>query len=90
MLHILYITFIYPLEAAMRLILERAYDITGDYGVALLLLSVAVNIVLLPLYHLAETWQEAERRIQNSIKTKVAHITDIEQVQNEKNPFTLR
>ena len=74
MLHILYITFIYPLEAAMRLILERAYGITGDYGAALLLLSVAVNIVLLPLYHLAETWQEAERRIQNSIKPKAAHI----------------
>src|SRR5688572_3976899 len=74
MLHILYVTFISPLEAVMRLVLERAYDFTGNYGATILLLSVAVNMILLPLYHLAESWQEAERRIQHRMRAKAEHI----------------
>ena len=59
---LLYTIFIHPLEMGMRVTLEGAYGFTGSYGWAIVALSVIVNIVLLPLYALAEKWQNAERR----------------------------
>lgn len=74
MLEYCYLTFIAPLEAGMRLVLDAGYAWTDSWGLGLILMSLCVNIVLLPLYHLAETWQEAERRVQRSMATKLAEI----------------
>ncbi len=70
----LYHLIIAPLEQMMRFILETAYAVTGAWGTSLLLLSLAVNIVLIPLYHMAEGWQEQERRLQAKMAPKLAEI----------------
>ncbi len=70
----LYHLCISPLEGFMRLVLEQAHGLTGSWGESLLLLSLAVNIALIPLYHLAETWQEAERAAQQATAGKLEEI----------------
>ncbi len=74
MLEYLYLTLIAPLEAGMRLALDFGHAQTGSWGLGLIFMSLAVNIVLLPLYHLAETWQEAERRVQHRMEAKLTEI----------------
>lgn len=70
----LYLTLIAPLEAGMRLALDFGHAWSGSWGLALVFMSLVVNIVLLPFYHLAETWQEAERRVQYGMAPKLAEI----------------
>ena len=67
----LYQIFIYPIEAAMHIVLSAIYSMIGDYGLSIFLLSFLLNLVLLPLFHIAEKWQEAERRVQNVLKPKL-------------------
>ena len=71
MLDLLYMVFFYPLEVAMRVGLVYTAELTGSQGWAVVVLSLVVNISLLPVYHIAETWQEAERRIQARMKSKL-------------------
>ena len=77
MVNFLFFLCINPLESAMRTVLECAYSLTGSWGVSLVLMSLAVNIALIPVYHLAETWQEAERAIQKKMAPKLAEIKDV-------------
>lgn len=74
MLEYLYYLCIAPLEGLMRWLLEGGYSLTGSWGASLVLLSLAVNTLLLPLYHLAESWQEAERAKQAAMAAKLAEI----------------
>ncbi|MEO8326023.1 MAG: YidC/Oxa1 family membrane protein insertase [Nitrospirota bacterium] len=70
-MNFLYQIFISPIEAVMHLGLSITYSAIGDYGLSILLLSLLLNLVLLPLFHIAEKWQEAERRVQNRLKPKL-------------------
>lgn len=70
-MNILYQIFIAPLEAGMQVVLAASHAATGDYGASLFLLSLCVNLAILPLYHLAERWQQAERRVQNRLQPKL-------------------
>ncbi len=74
MLDYLYYLFIAPLEWIMRTVLEAGFTSFGTYGVALVFMSIVVNVMLLPLYHLAETWQESERRVQHDMERQLARI----------------
>ncbi len=74
MLDYLYYLFIAPLEWIMRTVLEAGFASFGTYGVALVFMSIVVNVMLLPLYHLAETWQESERRVQHDMEKQLARI----------------
>ena len=70
----IYSLFIEPLESLMGLILEAAFSLCASWGISLVLLSLAVNIVLIPVYHLAESWQEDERIVQGRMAAKLAEI----------------
>ncbi len=70
-MNMLYQIFIAPLEAVMDIVLSVTYSATGSYGISILLLSCLINLVLLPLFQIAEKWQEAERKIQNILKPKL-------------------
>jgi YidC/Oxa1 family membrane protein insertase len=70
-MNILYQILIAPLEAVMRLTLSAIYDGTGSYGVSIFFLSLLINVVLFPLFQMAERWQEAERQIQKVLKPKL-------------------
>lgn len=74
MLDFLFYVCIHPLETAMRTLLVAAHGLTGSWGASLVLLSLAVNVALIPVYHLAETWQEAERAAQRAMAPKLAEI----------------
>ncbi len=64
-MNIFYLIFIYPLILFMEFLLNVSFQLTGSYGVSIIILSLIVNTVLLPLYNLAEKWQKSERKIQN-------------------------
>mgnify|MGYP000111975993 FL=1 len=68
---ILYQIFISPIEAVMQVVLSATYSVSGDYGISIFLLSFLLNLVLLPLFHIAERWQEAERQVQSILKPKL-------------------
>ena len=74
MLHLLYTLFIAPLEVLMLAVLEAAYAATGSYGLSLVVLSLAVNTAILPIYNRAEAWQEEERAIKRAMQDKEAMI----------------
>ncbi len=61
----------------MQTILEWGYAQTGSYGAGLILVSLAVNILVLPLYHVAEVWQDAERAVQNRMAWQTARIKKV-------------
>lgn len=73
----LYYIFIYPLELMMEWVLINAFAVTNHYGAALFLLSICVNVALLPLYHVAESWQGAERRIQKRMSQKLKEFKQV-------------
>lgn len=72
--NIFYTIFIFPLESGMRFVFIQAYNLFGNYGTAIILMSLAVNIALLPLYYLAERWQGAERRIKAEMQSEIDKI----------------
>ena len=50
-------------------------NITDDYiGFSIILLSITVNVICLPIYNVAEGWQEKERTAQKKLKPKIADI----------------
>ena len=77
MLEYLYLVFVFPLEWIMQTVLEWGYAQTGSYGAGLILVSLAVNILVLPLYHVAEIWQDAERTVQNRMAWQTARIKKV-------------
>jgi YidC/Oxa1 family membrane protein insertase len=60
-----------PIRIALLFVLEQAYAMTGSYGLAIIALSLAFNLALLPAYHLAEKVQNREREIQRRMAPKI-------------------
>ena len=69
-----YAIFVFPLRYLMNFVLSSVTGWTGDVGAAILVLSLIVNTVLLPLYYLAEKWQNKERSIQRVMAPRLAAI----------------
>jgi YidC/Oxa1 family membrane protein insertase len=70
----LYAIFIFPLEYLMGLCLGVAYRATSSYGVSVVILSIAVNVVLLPLYYLAEKWKLDEKNKRRRMEWELSSI----------------
>lgn len=68
---LIYDIFIYPLEFFMQIVLEKALSVTGSPLFSLICLSLAVSLGSLPLYHIAESWQDKEREIQKKLRPKI-------------------
>lgn len=68
---ILYQVLIAPIEAVMHLLLSATYAAVGSYGVSIFILSLLINVALLPLFQIAEKWQEAERQVQKVLQPKL-------------------
>lgn len=71
MLEAFYLVLIEPIRFALLFVLEQAYALTGSYGLAIIALSLAFNLALLPAYHLAEKVQNRERDIQRRMAPKI-------------------
>ena len=75
MLNFLYTIFIYPVYMFVEFILFIANNITQDHiGLSIIILSLGINLITLPIYNVAEKWQEMERGIQKRMKPKVKDI----------------
>ena len=69
MLDFLYMIFIYPVYMFVEFVFFLANNVTDDYiGFSIIILSLTVNIICLPIYNVAEQWQEKERDIQKKLK----------------------
>lgn len=58
----------------MLVLLDLIYGLVGDYGVAIILLSLAVKILMSPLTVIAERWQRDVNRIQTSLRPGLEEI----------------
>ncbi len=77
MANLLYNIFILPIEIFIRIALESIYALTGSPLLSLVGVSFVVTVASLPLYHLAETWQDAERSIQKILRPKISEFKSV-------------
>lgn len=73
-LDILYAIFIQPIEWGMGLVFTQSFDFLHSYGLAIILLSLVVNITLIPIYLISDSWQAQERVIQERMRSKLDEI----------------
>jgi YidC/Oxa1 family membrane protein insertase len=74
MLDILYTIIIYPITQIIEFVFMFSQKLLKDTGISIICVSVAVNILCLPLYMIAEHWQETERNIQKRLQDKIKRI----------------
>jgi YidC/Oxa1 family membrane protein insertase len=74
MAEVLYDLVIFPLQAIIEVLYLLFVRISHSPGFAVIGISLAVNILALPLYAKAEAWQALERGIQNRLKPKIDDI----------------
>lgn len=72
--NILYTLLIGPLQLVFELIYAKAYEFIGHPGLAIIVLSLMMNILVLPLYKRADAMQEEARDIDLKLKKGVNHI----------------
>ena len=73
-MNILYLIFIYPIELLIELVFQLSYKLWDNCGISLAAVSLAVSFLSLPLYIIAERWQQKERDIQKAFKPEIDEI----------------
>ena len=72
---LLYSFFLMPLQLVFEVVFSFAYWITDSQaGVSIILLSLAFNLLVFPLYRRADAIQEEERNIEARLHDGVEHI----------------
>ena len=74
MLDFIFTLLIAPLEYWMHADMDRGNSHSEARGPAIVVMSLAVNVVILPIYIKAEKWQEGERALRKSFEAKEAMI----------------
>jgi len=77
MINFLYNIFIFPLIQIVEISFVIVYRIFSNNGLAILGVSAAVTVCTMPLYFIAEKWQQIERDIQAKLKLKVKEIKSV-------------
>ena len=72
--HVLYQLLIGPIELLFETIFSIADNLTGHSGLAIIGLSLAMNLLLLPLYRRADMIQAEERAAEQRLSYWTAHI----------------
>ncbi|WP_407425905.1 YidC/Oxa1 family membrane protein insertase [Treponema sp.] len=68
---------IYPLTQIIELVFTFCKKLFDNTGIAILGVSAAVSLLTLPLYIVAEHWQQVERDIQKKMKGEVDKIKSV-------------
>lgn len=63
-----------PLKLIFEIIFQVVYEFVCNPGIAIILLSLSMNILVLPLYRRADAMQEQARDIEAKLSGGVAHI----------------
>ena len=74
LLYILESIFIGPLKLVFEIIYSLAYRFLDDPGLSIIFLSLAMNLLVLPLYRRADAMQEQARDTENKLSRVVSHI----------------
>ena len=64
---VLYTIFIYPLELLFEVLFNVANDYYDNPAISIVVLSLCINLLLLPLYSNADKLQKKERDLEASI-----------------------
>ena len=73
-MNFLYTLIIYPLYTIIEIAYTLVDKITHNSGLSVIGVSVAITLLCLPLYAVAEHWQEVERETQNKMKAGLERI----------------
>lgn len=63
-----------PLYLLFEIVFEKAYAVTGNYGVSIIVLSLCINILVFPLYRAADAMQREEREKEKKLAKWTEHI----------------
>jgi YidC/Oxa1 family membrane protein insertase len=74
MVDIFYTIIIYPITQILEFVFVFAQKLFKETGLSIIFISTAVSVLCLPLYMVAEKWQEVERNIQKYLAPKAAKI----------------
>jgi YidC/Oxa1 family membrane protein insertase len=74
MLDFLYTLIIYPISSLIELCYLFVYRVFNNSGYSILGVSIAVSVLTLPLYFVAEKYQQKERELQNLLRPKINRI----------------
>ena len=74
---ILYSLLISPLRLLFEIVFSFANKLTHQPGLSIIVLSLAINLLVLPLYRRSDAMQEEERRMQAKLQRGVAHIKKV-------------
>jgi len=72
--NILYTVIIYPIVLIIEFVFVFALEILKETGLAIFCVSGVISVLCLPLYMIAEKWQEIERDIQKTFAPKIIRI----------------
>jgi YidC/Oxa1 family membrane protein insertase len=73
-MNILFSLVIYPIVQIIKIAYVMIYKIFENHGVSVIGVGFAVTVLCLPLYVMAEKWQQIERQTVRSLKPKVEKI----------------
>ena len=73
-MNFLYTLIIYPLYTIIEIAYTLVYKILHNAGFSVIGVSVAITLLCLPLYAVAEHWQEVERETQEKMKAGLERI----------------
>ncbi|MEI0604780.1 membrane protein insertase YidC [Brachyspira alvinipulli] len=77
-LDILYNITIYPIEFLIETLFFLFYRIFNfSFSISILLLSLSINLISLPLYNIAESWQAKERNLRNKMQPIIDNIKHV-------------
>ncbi|MCR5606645.1 MAG: membrane protein insertase YidC [Treponema sp.] len=74
MLSAIYNIIIFPLTQLLEFCYQFVFEATGKEAIAVIFLSFIVTLCTLPLYMVAESWQDIERATQKKLKTGIDRI----------------
>ncbi len=73
-MNFLFTIIITPIIQILEFFFTLFYEITSNQGIAVIGLSFVVTLCTLPLYMVAEKWEETERNIQKAMKPTIDNI----------------
>ena len=74
MANFLYTLIVYPLYLLIEIIYKVFIKFTDSQGIAVIGVSVGITVLCLPLYAVAEAWQQVERDVQRKLKPGLERI----------------
>jgi membrane protein insertase Oxa1/YidC/SpoIIIJ len=73
-MNLLYTIIIYPITLIIEVVFVASENLFKETGLSIFFVSAAISVLCLPLYFIAEKWQEIERNLQKQFAPKIAKI----------------